>query len=743
MKGWVALSGKVAQEHDPAGEQELKWECNYGKDPCVLTRMADSDWKVAARISFQIRSDREGRLFLRLDQKNKKIFLANFGVSNAWRQIDLSMQDFQPYGTSEGLVDPALLGSVYLVDLNGSDGGERGSRTVWLKAIDLPKAVSAGGSSKKTIPLVAFDSDGKVLGMREMARRGTSAGQWCFLTNNEGSPVPMKIVEQWATVDGKSMLIPAIVLEDTKPATLEVLYWPVGDEFKLWLQVDGRGQGIQNGLRRGVLLLNLELAHTRYRKLQDYLRTGGARFKDELRQIGEDLNDIEQETSLSRQALRADANLDHLLRISREAVRHTARAAVSSRMEPGPEISIPTPKAGLLLPGRRVEVRLEDLEFRVGMGQGFGFFTKREPKENVDAYYAELKNAGFNFATMPLYWDQIVDRAGNYTQWREILQFDTLVALGFAIHAHGFVQSGMPDAVKRLKGEEFVQAAKRHMAKVASDYHKRYGSSVALWQVINEPASNPFGGYLMAKRIRMVSDLIGFMRTIVPHAVIVVNDYDWGRGLEPEKPFGSRNISGSMDFYKELMRAENKPDVLSLEWYPGARVDRPEFGVDLAEPCMDLLDSSLYWDRFIALGLPLIFTESNFPGSMRKDDKNGYAWGRWDSASQAQAAVDTFLLALSKPQIIGWVWWSVTDDEPWQPHGGLLTAKGQGKPVLERLKAEIARLKAPKEILVKSADKLALPRLPGTYRISIAENVSWAVRRDISGNVSIKSANSK
>lgn len=735
LNGWQELGGKTLIPVSDQGVNELSWSFTYGKDPSVLVRVADSPWQTAKELTFSIRSDRAGRLFLRLDQKGGKIFLTNFDVTQDWRQVRLAYADFDPFGATSGTVDPASIDRVYLVDLNGSDGGVQGGRQVFIKNLAFNAQETAGNS----LPLVAFDATGKLLNRKQFEALGTSGGRWCYLSDSQGAALPMKLGEKSLVVDGNTVNVPAITTEATVPATLEVLYWPVGDDFKVRLQADGNGAGIQKALRQGVILVNLELARTRYLALTKYVQgTTQGKFDQQLRQIGDTLAAIDPQSPLQQQAATADRLLLQMLTISRDAVRLVSRTAVAKLLAPGPEVQVPTPKPGTLAPGTQVTVQLYDPAFRLGMGQGFGFVTKHETPENVDRYYTDLRARGFNMVTLPLYWDQIMDAQGKYTQWQDVLRFDTLARLGYTMHAHGFVQSGMPAAAKTLKGADFLAEAERHTDKLATDLLKRYDGQILYWQAINEPASNAFGGTAIEARVKMVSDLIGNLRTVIPGATVVVNDYDWERGLEADRPDSLRTITGTIPFYRALMKQANRPDVLAVEWYPGCRVNRPEFKVDLAEPCMDLLEADTYWDRFIALGRPLIFTESNFPGSMKSDDKNGYAWGRWNAEAQAQAAVDTFMLALSKPEVWGWVWWSITDDEPWNPDGGLYTSQGKSKPVLDRLTAEVATLKKAQTMRVGTSGSLPLPLLPGTWRISVDNGPSWFIVRSRDGKLALQ-----
>src|SRR6185369_13725629 len=113
--------------------------------------------------------------------------------------------------------------------------------------------------------------------------------------------------------------------------------------------------------------------------------------------------------------------------------------------------------------------------------------------------------------------------------------------------------------------------------------------------------------------------LIGALRAAVPGQKILVNDVDWQRGLKADVPWPKRDVVSTYSFYDELVRQPDKPDVLGLEWYPGARIEQPKFKFDASEPCLDLFATSRAWDRLIALGVPLYISEFNVPGAMKPD----------------------------------------------------------------------------------------------------------------------------
>lgn len=737
LRGWTALRGEATLETGTAPPSVLHWRFEYGPEPSVLSRNAGPAWERARAVVLSTRSDRDGPLFLRLDQKDGRVFLHPFEVSQGWSQVRLPLDDFKPFGAARGEVQPALLARAFIVDLAGADANARGVRNVWIKDLAFAEGPDPGERERTTLLLVAMDRGGNPMSLEQLERRGLSAGRWCFLTDADGIEMPLRIVERQVVVDGRQVSVPALITDSTRPATLQVLFWPVGQDFNVWLQAEGRGKGIQASRRAdGMLLLNMELAHSRLRGLLAY-EGPGAPDEKQLAALGEALSKAGALPSLRQQAAEADRVLEQLLKISRDAVRRRTRQEVASLVGSGPPVTCPSPKPHLLDPGRWVTIQLSQPAFRIGVGQSFGFADRRLSSGELTRFYRNLRTAGFNHMVMPLFWDQIAGDRARAAAWDEGIGLSIPPALGYTLQAHGIVQVGAPPEVKGLKGPAFTAAAKTQISNVVRDYGSRFGSSIILWEAINEPSSNQFGGLAAADRTAMVAVLVAHLRLVLPGAAVMVNDYDWRRGVDAGKPWSATQIADSLRFFRELARSGHPPDVLGLEWYPGVRVDRPRFKIDIAEPCPDLLYASEYLDRFRSLGIPLQISESNFPGEMKPGDKNGYAWGRWDEDAQAQAAVDTLYLVLSKPFMAGWVWWSITDDEPWNRAGGLFTSGGRPKPVLRQLETAIASLKAPIRATVTEHGRLPLPRLQGTYRITLEDGFSWEVTRDAGGQIQL------
>ncbi len=726
LDSWSAHCGDISVISQGKGEKVLQWHFKYNNDACFVTRKADSAWRNMSLLSFKVKSNRSAPLYLRFDQTDGSIFLLPFHCSEKWTTVDVDLNSLKPFGKTSGKFTPKKIENVFIVDLNGKDSGLTGSRSIWFK--DFVFDSGATKSSVKRLKLLAFNSSGTPLTIKGFRRLGLSADQWCFITGKDGMSCKYTLQDVGVTIDGKKYRIPEIAFTPQDNMVLELLYWPVGADYKLWLRVDNGGRGIEK-FQDDLILVNEEVIRTRLHELERFATLFGVTgLKPRIAEFREKVKSLKG-LPYPKRAVQADHVMSDLLAFSRDAVFSASMKKIEARLAPSVKLSVIDVMPGMLSPGEKVSIRLEDPEFRIGVGQSFGFQPLRKDPQRIRKFYDRLKEAGFNHADMPLFWDQVVDDRGHFTDWEALFQFDYLIQHNFTLLAHGLVQTGMPRRIKRLQGERFVQAARAHLDTMIDHLWKRYNSHIILWELVNEPSSNTWGNLDVTQRVKMVVSLNKLFKKRLPDAVSMINDYDWQRGEELSPALHGR-ITGTYDFYRKLLRYENAPDVLGIEWYPGVRVKQPRFGVDMAEPCMDILDTYFYWQRLISLGKPLFLTESGFPGQMSQDDKNGYAWGRWTPSSQARAAVDTLALALSMKEIGGWVWWGITDTEPWNVKGGLFTADGREKPVLKALSRFISSLKGPYDTEVSSQGTLLLPSMPGKYHLTSGKGVEYIIYKN-------------
>ncbi len=728
LSGWAPNTGTVNIQNSGSGEPSLVWRFNYREDSCFLLRRADGEWKKMTRLSFKVKSDRAAPLFLRFDLDDGRIFILPFFCDTKWNRIDVDPDKLVPFGGATGRFNPEHLKSVFIVDLNGKDNGLTGERTVQLSDISFN---SGSASGEKRLKIIAYDLQGRLMSTDDFRKQGLSADQWCFLTDSQGNSVPFSVRDENVRINEVSGKAPVIRFASGEGVRLEILFWQSDQDHKVWLSADNSGSGLEK-TEGDTLFLNRELVLTRMKDLERFARLENQpRVNRELSGFMNQVKAASTKASVPSQAREYNRILGRLLAFSRQAVNSFSDQRIADLLTPSGNYKI-SGLNGSLKAGQQISVRLVDPEFRIGFGQSFGFVPFSKQPERVRKFYDILQKAGFNHADMPLFWDQVVDNRGRFTHWEDIFQFDYLVKNNFTLLAHGLIQTGMPDNVRKMHGRKFKEAAKHHLSQMVKRLSGLYGDKIILWEVVNEPSSNPWGNLNVSQRQELVLDLCKTLKTQLPGAVSMVNDYDWQRGEELSPALKGR-ITGTLQFYRGLMGEKYSPDVLGIEWYPGVRVKQPRFGVDMAEPCMDILDTYFYWKRLLTLGKPLFITESGFPGTMSSKDKNGYAWGRWDSRSQARAAVDTLSLAIAMDRVTGWVWWGVTDGEPWNVQGGLLDNSGASKPVLESIASKVSSLKTDYQVQVSEPGKLPLPAMPGRYCIDAGQKVEYLIDKNAKG----------
>ena len=681
----------------------LHWSYNLlTTDANYMTRAADAEWQAMNGISFYCMSDVLGSLFLRFDQSDGNVFLYAFQADTVWGRFMISLDEFEPAAGSTGRLNPSLITNIYFVDNNGRDGTLAGSRNVYFKNFKF---------TFKNIKLIGFDADGYVRTIDDYEDLGLSAERWCFLADENGTSIQFGLADSTAEVDGANVTAPNIMFDDNVTGVeLNVLYWPVGDDYKIWLKTDYKGQGLET-YPDDNLNLNFELAYTRQQEIYSY---GDIEGDINATQTALDFkNQLDALTGTEKQiAADADAILKDELDYSKVQLNKGATERIEAKLEPSVNATA-SDLFGSVADGTEVKIHLKEPAFRIGFGQSFGFESLKYDPEIVKYLYNILKSYGFNHADMALFWDQVVDKYGDWTTWEDMFCFDYLRDNGFTLLPHGIIQTGQPDNVKKLTGQDWVDAAKDHLAKMIDHIEPDYGSAIDYWEIANEPSMNEWGDLSVDERITMLGELHNIFLGELPDKLSLINDYDWQRGWSAY-PQTADKILNLVPFYKRFIDSGNGTEVLGLEWYPGARVKQPEFGLDMAEPCKDMLDTYFFWHEVLDIGRPVFIVEAGVPGAMSSNDKNGYAWGKWSEQTQAEAGRDLLRLAMSIDDMMGFVWWGITDKEPWNYYGGLFGQYYRPRDIMRYIRSFYFSLQATHTTTVSNGN-VEMPTLDGRY----------------------------
>lgn len=125
-----ALSGGVA----------MHWEINYlsGEWNWCYRKVTDGQLVQASIIRLHMRSDREGPIFLKLEESNKEAFYSIVSVDKDWRYTEIKLTDLKidDITRSNGYLDLNDITNIILAD-PGSANGSSGQRNIWIDTIEF------------------------------------------------------------------------------------------------------------------------------------------------------------------------------------------------------------------------------------------------------------------------------------------------------------------------------------------------------------------------------------------------------------------------------------------------------------------------------------------------------------------------------------------------------------------------------------------------------------------------------
>jgi hypothetical protein len=131
-----ATGGRVSLEATgpKPGTSSMRWDFPYGGDWqwCANEREA-GQLAGATTTTFWIRSDREGPLFVRLDEEDGESFYSIVTVRPEWQLVSLPLAglSLDPSTTKDGKLDARRLRKLLLAD-PPAGGGQTGRRSIWV-----------------------------------------------------------------------------------------------------------------------------------------------------------------------------------------------------------------------------------------------------------------------------------------------------------------------------------------------------------------------------------------------------------------------------------------------------------------------------------------------------------------------------------------------------------------------------------------------------------------------------------
>lgn len=743
---WNASSGSYRIAPDPAREVQgnvLEWRYNLIKNYILITTSARTErFAGAEEVAFRIRSDRRGRMFIRIDQANKSAFAKDFIVDDTWQEIRLKLSEIKYAGFGFRKIDASKIRTIYFVDLTGKDEGATGTRTVWLDDLRAIGTSGAGPTStvsvasnvdeqreidrvKDGLILRGYDAKGQVVTLDRLKTYGMSGGSHAFLSDLDHYPRPGVLGSSNGRGDG----LPVLTAAQDDLVLINMLFWPIPGFGKMWVEADNAGAGyvLSKSKRKLVVNLNVELARSRLAKVEKYYASarqraaGVSALQPRLEKLRAQLSRIRPPQTEREQAALADEALAEGMALGEALALEIARADLAVNRT-GRAILTLTSATGAPVGGATVEFTQVRNDFTFGIVQSLGFADRQAPDAAMQRSARLAKDAGFNSFTASLFWDRIEPKQGNYQfdEWNRGIGLRHYQQAGLALRAHGMVQPSIPEHAKRAGRRGFVEKAVQYFQNAIPWYDKQFPGAFQVWEAANEPGSNGYVGLTIPERVDLLKRLSSTIRAAAPAAKVWINEVDWDRAQRfwPNANQHLRDLRSPLEFFELLNREQVRFDIAGLEWYPGLRMNYLGI-IDMAEPMIDLLRTLEMLDRYQRLPQPLHVTEFALPGTSDPEWKNGYRGGNWTPESQARFAAEFYTVAFSRPHIREVTYWGLTDHEPWAIKGGLLDDNYTPKPVYRAVQSLLGSWRSSGMARTNSAGVVEFTGFAGDYTVVI------------------------
>jgi GH35 family endo-1,4-beta-xylanase len=326
---------------------------------------------------------------------------------------------------------------------------------------------------------------------------------------------------------------------------------------------------------------------------------------------------------------------------------------------------------GRPIQGASLEIQQKTHAFLFGCNLfAFGQLATPELNRKYEEAFARL----FNFATVPFYWRDLEPEEGkprfaegSAPIWRRPPP-DQLVkwcqAHGITAKGHALMYSKkmfMPEWLDHGDANALKTRGLQHMAEIA----ERYGSRIAIWDVVNEeiPRHRHPDEWCAVPDDYLAWCFQEAARLYPREAKLLIND-------------GTDEAHGTTGLYegmvKGLLERGVRVDGIGMQFHVYNR------GGMLAGKYLPPGHLTAVYERLGRLGLPLYITEITVPG--RGDD---------GAALQEAIVANLYRLWFSTPHMAGLTWWNLADGTAFQEEnaalGGLLDKEMNPKPAYQAL----------------------------------------------------------
>ena len=590
-----------------------------------------------------------------------------------------------------------------------------------------PRIFRVGAESKANLQLPAagcvvlkgYDSNGKLMRCEDYTKRGSFAGQYCYLTdldNQMCGPSCWWVHDKESNVPGaqREKGLPAFAVEPGGKCAVQMLFWDAPGYGKLWLRADndGKGFGVNAAGECVIVEVSVELAKTAVRDLarraEHFPADAQAQIKDVEGRLAEALKASDE----PKRAAGASGVLSAALKLRDDLEYEAAKTAIPSVRKGKAHIQVQGGKAGKCA----VQLKQQKHDFLFGVLEGSPY--------NATAYQ-QARKAGFELATVLLGWNWTEPKGDDWSAVDKTFGVSALKKLGYTVKAHGviFLQAyGItPDKALKMDKKDLPNAILEHQKVLLNG---ALGKQIDLWEIINEPGYTNILGLdrkdviaTMAAAAKNIKEI-----TSKPSLVNSAHDITFGAKYMVYATNGKPADDYPLTFSEFLKLAADAgamkdADLIGLQVYPGTHLSAMFGGLE--GPAFTpswLLDTI---ERYAQFGKPIHITEFSLPSSYGKTWNCGYWRAPWDEKTQADYADAVYTLAFGNPHVQSVTWWGVSALKPDVETGNLFDRTGKPKPVAERLQQLIKEWTTDASDKTDATGNVTLEGFGGDYELTV------------------------
>ena len=333
----------------------------------------------------------------------------------------------------------------------------------------------------------------------------------------------------------------------------------------------------------------------------------------------------------------------------------TTNALIEENRKSPAQVMVVDPN-GNPVPGVTVTVNQGKGEFLFGANL-FGYDAFSSSTLN-DTYKQRFSDA-CNYATIPFYWAWMEPVAGfpMYALIDAMVWWAGTRNITMKGHAVLYGEADMIPAWAGTVPSESVQLQR------VSSILSRYGSSIRIWDLVNEPLS--------AQVPMAFASASSLAKSLQPGNTLIANEY-------------GQFYNGFDIFYANAYQTLR-------EWVPAQRaagVPIDVVGFEAHEPLDTAWPLEHVWNHlnlYAALGTDIHITEFTVCSNGNPVLGSPYR-GTWTEATQGQYVEDFYRVAFAHPKVKAISGWDLSDNGAWLPYGGLLRSDMNPKPAYEKLK---------------------------------------------------------